>query len=208
MNYMFQTDLDKRKKYLKVIAKNHPLWFLRMAFSWLLILIAFSILIGIGYVLFSTEKAPNSTTILVFFAMGICLSCVPFIFGLAMKRSTAYSCASPYSGMTNVTLILNNDYLELIFWKASKAASAAYSAKNVCYCDDDKFVYRFEKDKIKKITIDKYHICHVTGEGTLTVPMWASTNDTIETKPTKSLSFVTCFTDSNCENIIKKWRDA
>lgn len=208
MNYMFQTDLNKRKSYLKTIAKNNSTWTIRMICFWLLLVIALGIILGIGYVLITAEKTPSPSTIMIFFMMAICFACVPFFCAISVKNSAKYKCASPYSGMTNGKLLLTDECLEFVFWKASKEAPAAYSSKRAWYQDEDKFIYRFDKDKIKSLKIDKLHICHLTGTGTLTVPIWASSNDTIETKSAKTLSFVTCFSDDNCESTILKWRDA
>lgn len=208
MNYIFKTDLDKRKVYLKAIAKSKRSWPFRMACFWLLMFLTLAIVVGIGYIVFTSGADLDAVIIGGFSAMTFCLACVPFIIGIAVKRSAKYACASPYSGMTNGMLILTDSYLEFVFWKASKEAPAAYSSKRASYQDEDKFIYRFDKDKIKSIKIDEFHVCHVGGNGTLTVPDWASSNDNIETKSAKSFSFVTCFTDENCESIILKWRDA
>lgn len=208
MNFTFQTDLEKRKAYLKTIAHNNPSWIFRMVCFWILMLIALGIFVGIGYVLLSAESTPEPATIMIFSMMAICFACVPFFFALSVKNNAKYKCAAPYSGMTNGTLVLTDNYLEFVFWKASREAPAAYSSKRAWYQDKDKFVYRFDKDKIKSIKIDEFHICHVSGVGTLTVPIWASSNDTVETTSAKKVSFVTCFTDENCENTILKWREA
>lgn len=208
MNLTFQTDLTKRKAYLKRIAQNSSSWIIRMICFWVLIIMALGIVFGVCYVLVNSETTPEPATIMIFSLMAICLACIPFFLGLSVKNNAKYKCASPYSGMTNGTLFLTDDYLEFVFWKASREAPAAYSSKRAWYQDENKFIYRFEKNRIKSIKIDSFHVCYVTGEGTLTVPDWASTNDTIETKSAKNFSFVTCFTDGNCENIILKWRDA
>lgn len=208
MNHTFQTDLTKRKAYLKAIAKRNPSWIFRIAYFWILMVVALGIFAGIGYALLTAETTPEPATIMIFFMMAICFACVPFFFGLSVKNNAKYKCAAPYSGMTNGTLILTDNYLEFVFWKASREAPAAYSSKHAWYQDEDKFVYRFDKGKIMSIKIDKFHICHVSGDGTLTVPIWASSNDTIETKSAKKLSFVTCFADEDCEKTILKWRDA
>ena len=208
MNHVFKTDLGKRKAYLKTIAKNNRSWPVRIASFWLLMIIAIGILSGVGYVLLSAESTPAPSTIMIFFMMAICFACVPFFVGISVKNSAKYKCAAPYTGMTNGTLILSDSHLEYVFWKASKEAPAAYSSKHTCYQDEDKFVYRFEKRNIKSLKIDKFHICHVSGQGILTVPIWASSNDTIETKTANKLSFVTCFADEECEKTILKWRDA
>ena len=208
MNHMFQTDLKKRKSYLKTIAKNNRSWPFRMLFYWFLMIIAVGIFAGVGYVLLTAETKLASSTVMIFVMMAVCLSCIPFFFGIAVKNTAKYQCAAPYSSMTNVKLLLTDEYLELVFWKASKEAPAAYSSKHACYQDEDKFIYRFDKNRIKSIKIDDLHVCHLNGTGTLTVPEWASSNDSIETKTVKSLSFITSFSDSNSESIILKWRDA
>ncbi len=208
MNYNFKTDLGKRKEYLKAIAQSKRSWSFRIVCFWILMVIAIGILAGVGYVLLTAEKTPAPSTIMIFFMMAICFSCIPFFIGISVKNNAHYKCASPYSGMVNGTLMLTDSYLEFVFWKASKEAPAAYSSKRAWYQDEDKFVYRFDKSKIKSIKIDEFHVCHVSGSGTMTVPDWASANDAIETKSAKNFSFVTCFTDENCENIILKWRDA
>ena len=208
MNYMFQTDLNKRKSYMKTIAKNNRSWPFRMLCYWFLMIVAVGIFAGVGYALLTAETKLVSSTVMVFVMMAICLACIPFFLGLSVKNNAKYKCASPYSGMTNGTLFLTDDYLEFVFWKASREAPAAYSSKRAWYQDEDKFTYRFDKDKIKSLKIDELHICHLSGTGTLTVPIWASSNDTIETKSAKTLSFVTCFSDDNCESTILKWRDA
>lgn len=208
MNHSFKTDLGKRKAYLKTIAKSHRSWPFMIACFWLLMIIAIGILAGVGYVLLSAETAPVPSTIMIFFMMAICFACVPFFIGISVKNNAKYKCASPYSGMTNGTLILTDSHLEYVFWKASKEAPAAYSSKHAYYQDADKFIYRFEKDNIKSMKIDKFHICHISGKGTLTVPIWASSNDTIETKAANKFSFLTCFADENFEQTILKWRDA
>lgn len=208
MNYNFKTDLGKRKEYLKKIAQSKHSWLIGIICFWFLMLLSVGILFSVGYVLLTAETTPTPSTIMIFFLMAICFSCIPFFIGFYVRNNANYKCASPYSGMVNGTLILTESYLEFVFWKASKEAPAAYSSKRACYQDEDKFTYRFDKGKIKSIKIDEFHVCHITGNGTLTVPDWSSSNDTIETKSTKTFSFVTCFTDNNCESIILKWRDA
>ena len=208
MEYQFQTDLSKRKLYLKNIAKKHPTWKLRIFIFWLLMVISIGIIAGIAYLLTTLEKAPTPETIMIFLMMAVIFACIPFFIGISVKNSAKYKCASPFSGMTNGILVLTDTYLEFVFWKASKEAPAAYSSKRALYRDEDKFVYHFDKNNIKSLKINDLHVCQVSGAGSLTVPIWASSNDTIETKSAKNFSFVTCFNQDDCEKIISNWRDA
>ena len=206
MECRFQTDLRKRKSYLKAIAKTDPTYLPRMICFWVLMSVTALIVIDVERMVFTAKNAPDPETILVFTAMAICIACVPFFIGLSVKNTAKYKCAAPFSGMTNNTLILTDAYLELHFWKASKEAPAAYSSKHAHYAPEDKFVYRFDRQNIKVIKIGKDHICRVAGEGVVTVPDWASSTDAPETKKVSSLDFVTCFTDNDCEAKLLAWQ--
>lgn len=206
MNIIFKTDLAKRKEYLNQIVKSKPSWKFRMALCVFLMIMSISIFVGIGIVLISAGAASTPTVVMAFMVMAVCLACVPFFIGISVKNTAKYICGAPYSGMTNGTLMLEEKHLEYIFWKASKETPAAYSSKRALYRDEDKFVYRFAKDEIKSINIDDYHICHIVGKGTLTVPIWETTNDTIETTNVKKLDFLIAFEQSDADNKIISWR--
>lgn len=208
MSIFLKQDLKKRKDFLNAIAKSKSSWKFRMILMILLFLMSIGIFVGVGYALLSAENTITTTTIVVFVMMAVCLACVPFFLGIHIKNSAKYSCAAPYSGMTNGTLLLEDNKLEYVFWKASKEAPAAYSSKRALYRDEDKFIYRFDKHNIKSMTVDQYHVCHITGNGTITVPIWESTNDTIETRKVSQLSFLVSFEQNDAERIIKDWRNA
>lgn len=207
MSVFLKQDLKKRKDFLKVIAKSKSSWKLRIMLTVLLFLISISIFIGVGYVLYSARNTITPMTVIIFVMMAICLACVPFFLGISVKNSAKYSCAAPYSGMTNGSLLLDGNKLEYIFWKASKEAPGAYSSKRALYLDENKFTYCFDKQNIKSLTIDEYHICYITGNGTITVPIWESTNDTIETRKVSQFSFLVSFDKDDAERIIKDWRN-
>ena len=152
---------------------------------WLLLVIALGIILGIGYVLITAEKKPSPSTIMIFFMMAICFACVPFFCAISVKNSAKYKCASPYSGMTNGKLLLTDECLEFVFWKASKEAPAAYSSKRAVYRDEDSFVYTIHSSQIKSLKIDKNHICHISGVGIVSQPEWAGTKDVREEIETK-----------------------
>lgn len=205
MEYRFETDLNKRKEYLKVIAKSDPTYLPRMICFWIIMLSTVLFIIEIVCMIFTAKHVPDTEVVVAFYAMIICLACAPFFIGLSVKNTAKYKCAAPFSGMTNNTLILTDSYLEFHFWKASKEAPAAYSSKRAHYAPEDKFVYRFDRQNIKVIKIGKDHICRVAGEGIVTVPDWASSTDAPKTKKVSSLDIVTCFTDNDCESKILSW---
>lgn len=86
MNYTFQTDLRKRKDYLRLIAKKDPSWLFRMLCFWLLMALSAGILIGIGFALFSAKNPPEPATIMIFCMAGVCIACVPFFIGISVKN--------------------------------------------------------------------------------------------------------------------------
>ena len=142
---------------------------------------------------------------MIFFMMAICFACVPFFCAISVKNSAKYKCASPYSGMTNGKLLLTDECLEFVFWKASKEAPAAYSSKRAVYRDEDSFVYTIHSSQIKSLKIDKNHICHISGVGIVSQPEWAGTKDVREEIETKSFSFLLDFEDSSVEKNLEAW---
>lgn len=137
------------------------------------------------------------------------MACVPCFLGLTVKNKANYKCGLPYSSYTNGTLLLSKNNLEYVFWKVGPNEPAAYSSNRAVYHDEDKFIYKIDKNAITKMTISNLGICEITGEGILQKPDWEckdwAFNDKIE--KTKTFSFLICFENENANKIIESWKN-
>jgi len=199
----YQNSLKKRKEYLSVICKQHKTWPIRIALYIILNVVTITIIAGV--LLLLVEHPLDAFGSFTFLAGAICFACVPFFCAISVKNSAKYKCASPYSGMTNGKLLLTDECLEFVFWKASKEAPAAYSSKRAVYREEDSFVYTIHSSQIKSLKIDKNHICHISGVGIVSQPEWAGTKDVREEIETKSFSFLLDFEDSSVEKNLEAW---
>ena len=134
----------------------------------------------------------------------ICLACVPFFIGLSVKNTAKFKCALPYSSYANASLLLGEDALEYVFWRVGPREPAAYSSKHAVYKDEDKFIYRINKENINSIDI-KENICKIKGNGSVQMPEWAEEDSTVK-KTSKEFSFIMAFEQGDVAKIIAEWR--
>ena len=195
-------DLSRRKSILKTISHSHSQWKGRIALAGILILLAIGI---ISYTIVLLINHHTTTFgIFIFLCGGVCLACVPFFIALSVKNAAKYKCALPYSSYANGSLLLSEDTLEYVFWRAGPREPAAYSSKRAVYKDEDKFVYRISKNDVTSIAI-KDDICRIKGNGTIHFPDWTDEIDEFVKKNTE-FSFTMAFEQKNAKDIIEEWR--
>lgn len=194
--------LVKRKHILKEICKNHSKWKLKWGSSIVLLGISLGILVADGWLL--VNHPTSSMGVFVFICAGIGYACIPFAISLSIKNSAKYKCCLPYSSYANGTLILGSKTLEYVFWRVGPHEPAAYSSKRAVYKDEDKFIYRINKDSILSINL-KNDICYIRGNGKIEMPEWAIEDETVKVI-NKEFSFVLAFEQENITKLIEEWR--
>lgn len=140
----------------------------------------------------------------------ISIGCVPFFIACSVKNTANYECGFPYSSYANGTLLLNEQSLEYIFWRVEPHEPAAYSSKRAVYRDEDKFIYKIDKQAISKLSINELGICSIKGQGLLEKPEWACVDykkysDKIES--CKNFSFILSFEEAEASEKIKRWSE-
>jgi len=196
----FSPSLSKRKNILKTISHSHSQWKGRIFLAGVLILLALGIL---SYTVVLNHRT-STFGIFIFLCAGVCLACVPFFIGLSVKNTAKFKCALPYSSYANASLLLGEDALEYVFWRVGPREPAAYSSKHAVYKDEDKFIYRINKENINSIDI-KENICKIKGNGSVQMPEWAEEDSTVK-KTSKEFSFIMAFEQGDVAKIIAEWR--
>lgn len=92
----------------------------------------------------------------------------------------------------------------ICFWRVGPREPAAYSSKHAVYKDEDKFIYRINKENINSIDI-KENICKIKGNGSVQMPEWAEEDSTVK-KTSKEFSFIMAFEQGDVAKIIAEWR--
>lgn len=200
---MILPSLSERKRILKTISRNNKQWNIRVLLSIFMTLIAIGIIIGTIVLLVNHPTSPMG--ILAFLCAGICFSCVPFFFAIAIKTKAKYLCGLPYSSYANGLLLLSEDIMEYYFWKVGPNEPAAYSSKRAVYKDEDKFCFSIKKRDITSLVVEG-DICFITGDGILKIPYWAR-EDNNSQETCKEFSFILAFEDVNASNTIKEWNN-
>ena len=201
--------LSKRKMILKQICKSQIKWKLMIVISILLYYCSISIIIG-SIILLIRYPTTILMSNIVFICYAISIGCVPFFIACSVKNTANYECGFPYSSYANGTLLLNEQSLEYIFWRVEPHEPAAYGSKRAVYRDEDKFVYKIDKQAISKLSINELGICSIKGQGLLEKPEWACVDykkysDKIES--CKNFSFILSFEEAEASEKIKRWSE-
>lgn len=195
--------LNERRRILKLICHKHKQWKYRILTSVVLFFFAFSIMAAFLVLLYNHPTSKFG--VFVFCCMGLCFACVPFFIAVSVKNTAKYKCGLPYSSYANGTLVLNDEGLEYIFWRVGPREPAAYSSKRAVFRDEDKFIFKINREAITSIDF-KDGICFIKGDGLTLMPEWAIEDQTV-TKSFNSISFAMAFVQDNPEQIINEWRN-
>lgn len=195
-------DLSERKRILKDICQNHPQWKVRAALTIVLSVLTIGVLMGTVYLI---AMHPTPDVIMAFGGSGIIFAFIPYAIAQSVKNTAKYKCGFPYSSYVNGSLLLTEDGLEYVFWRAGPREPAAYSSKRAVYRDEDKFVYRIGKNDISSITIED-DICRIKGNGTIHIPDWTGEIDEFVKRKNTEFSFIMAFEQKNAKDIIEEWR--
>lgn len=204
---VFHTSLKKRKELLWKVVKTDPSWKFRKFFIILLFCISFLMMAAMVVILIMNPTDPMGVFILLAGTLG--LACAPYFLGLGLKNKSKYKCAYPYSSYTNGILSIEGQTLEYSFWQAGPTEPAAYSSPHAVYQEEDKFIYKIDRDNIKDLTINDIGICRIVGKGQFLPP------EDLDEEMTKSemhqmsndFSFVLTFDEKNINDIILDWRN-
>lgn len=196
---VFTPDLSERKRILKEVCRNHPQWKVRIGLAIALFIIAAGVLGGFAWLLLTHPLTAYG--VFIFILTAIVLGCVPYITALSVKNTAKYKCGFPYTSHANASLLLDEDTLEYVYWLVGPREPAAYSSKHAVYRDENKFVYRINKNDIYSLVV-KDDICTIKGNGYTQMPEWLE-----EDKETsKEFSFIMAFEQRDAAKVITEWR--
>ena len=99
-------------------------------------------------------------------------ACVPFFIAIGTRNAMRYKKAYPYSSYANGQLTINDNQLIYNFWMVGRHEPAAYSSKRAVYHPEDMFSYVIYSNDCQNIKVDDCNICHILGNGHITVPEW------------------------------------
>lgn len=201
MNIIFETNKQKRKQYLKKIYTSNRKWKREMQKMHLLITIG--AIITISTIVTNITATSEIMTIIIniftaFTIITIALQCID------TTITAKYKYAHPYSSQANGILTITDNYLIYKFWRATPKETLIEKQETATE-NEDAFVYAIKKSDIKKLTIDEYNICKITGNGVLVQPIWVINNQTNRIVNQKDFSFITAFDKDDADEIIKKY---
>lgn len=204
MKETFYTDKEKQKRYLKNIRQHKKEWRHKLSIVCPLLTIITIILIYDVISIITSQKSTIMFIIDLILTISVIISLIVCIRTL---NKVKYRYAYPYSSYINGILALTDDKLTYTFWKITEDEQQIYK-KEKQFEHNDRFVYTIKKSEIKRITIDEYNICTITGSGTLMRPLWDvkyEQGDTKEIIDKKDFSFLTSFKEENINQILKDY---
>lgn len=201
LKIIFETNIRKKKKYLAKIRKDKTDWKDEIQKAGILAIT--NIIIVLSTIL-TIITSPLNLTIILIVIITILTTMILMMLNIDIISKANYKATYPYNVQTNETLILTNDYLIYKFWKSYlNELNIIENEKE--HNDEDAFVYVIKKSEIKRISINQYNICTITGDGILARPIWAINNKTKRISKQKDFSFVIAFNDENINNILKNY---
>lgn len=204
---LLKPDVDKRRMHLEKICKSKKSWKFRIALHAVCMLAAVGMMITMAVFLCLFGEG-NIEMIVGFLVCTGLIALVPFFIGISIKNTAKYKCGEPYSGIANGFLFLEDDSLRYVYWRCSAQSPAAYSSKRkLLYDEMKKFECEFLRENISSITIDDFHVCHIKGNGQLTIPItWSDKDCEVDYKKVKKLDFLIAFEQDDAEDIINRWK--
>lgn len=204
---LFTPSLSERKRILDEIRLKHPKWQTKNTLSVILKIIAAGIMIF--FIWFVATHPVDVIDVLIILAVGLIFACIPFISGIAVKKSAKFKCALPYSSYANASLLLYEDRLEYVFWYLGSGDPGAYSSPRQKYADGDKFTYSIPKEDVENLEI-KNDICSIKGDSDIKMPDWVYEIFTLEevfpeTVKDHVFSFILAFQEKNVEQTLMEW---
>ncbi len=208
MNKILKYDFQKRKKYLRNIAKKHKMWIPRHIGYWILVglavIIFVSFMILMTMLLCSAENTFEIQRAIICGVPGVTMGGMAYLFSVTTKHSAKYKCALPFSSYANGTFVIENDYVMYTFWKVNEYPIDGQSKKKK-HKEEDMFTYKIYKRNIESIDVNDDNICTIKGSGSVNGPLYRINNDFGEVGERiviKEFSFLTCFDNDRSNEIL------